>query len=111
MIIMIPMKSSHPLNSKNNRIMGVVGVFEAFDYQMHVTEKYKYDHEVYFRNHIYKEFRIDLGLWTIPFILGIALFCSLFCPMDLSNKNIKKQIKKYYKYKKKECIEQIDELF
>ena len=113
MIIMTQMKLLHPLNSKANRIqfyisilliaIGIIAIFIQYDYEINYSNKYiEGDFSNYYYKKYHPDFNIINGLWAIPLLLGIILFCTIFAPMDLSNKNIKYQIKKYYKYKKRE---------
>lgn len=113
MIIMTQTKLLHPLNSKANRIqfyvsfvlivIGLFAIFSQYNFEIAYTNKH---YESMVTDSYYKvnnvEYDIKNGLWTIPLILGILLFCNIFMPMDLSNKKIKKEIIKYYRYKKKE---------
>ena len=111
MIIMIPMKSLHPLNLKVNRIqlyisfilivLGILAVFNQYNYEIEYSNKYKFadiTELVYLESHPKQD--ITYGFWTIPLMLGIVLFCNVFIEMDLSNKSIKNKIKKYIKYRK-----------
>ena len=118
MIIMTRMKLSPLQNSKANRIqfyisilligIGEILFFIQISFEQEYSNKYlelggwKLEQKL-----INPEFNIGFGLWTIPLVFGIILLCSVFIHMNLSNKNIKYQIIKYYKYKKREAKKQL----
>lgn len=113
---MIQTKLLHLQNSKSQRTqfnisvlliaVGVLLWFNQIGYEINYSNEKSIaiNHSLIAVRMVEPEFNIGFGLWTIPLILGVVLFCNVFMPMDLSNKNVKYQLKKYYRYKKRELL-------